>query len=296
MEATQDTHFYRSIWLHMHATPFRQGWIDAGGISTRYCDAGPETGATQTVIMLHGTGGTWEAFCAAIPGHAKHFRCLAIDMVGSGFTDKPDKDYEIRDYVEHVLDFMNAMKIERASLMGVSLGAWVACQFALDHPDRVEKLVLVALSGMQALAATMAGTRAQRGRAVNDPNWDTIKPIFNNLIYDEKNRIDDLVAIRLAAYSQPEMKTAMQHILCLQDPEIRPRNLIPEAAWKSLDQPALIIGAPDDSTEFYQNAKQAAAWMPRAQYLEVPHVKHWAQFEEPKIFNDASVTFLAGDL
>ena len=111
---------YRSIWLDLQQASFRQGWVNAGGIRTRYAQAG-RAGA-PALMMLHGTAGSWEAFCRNLEAHAEHFDCYAIDMIGSGFSDKPDRDYEIPDYVEHAKNFMDAMNIGRASFIGVSLG------------------------------------------------------------------------------------------------------------------------------------------------------------------------------
>lgn len=281
---------YRSIWTHLMTTPFRQGWVDAGGVRTRFVQAGsPDRPA---VVMLHGTAGTWECFAANLGAHAQHFNCYAIDMIGSGFSGKPDKDYEIPDYVAHVRAFMKAVGLERASIIGVSLGAWVACRLAVDHPEQVDRLVLIASSGMLANAQTMGSIRGARTKAVDDPSWPTIKSIFSTLIYDERNRIDDLVAVRQATYRQPEMKRAMEHILCLQDSDIRPRNLIAENDWRKIAARILVIAAPDDREEFYKTAMRIRDLVPGTQVFEMKQVKHWGQFEKPEEFNKISLEFL----
>lgn len=280
----------------MHATAFCQGWVDAGGVRTRYVDAGPSGADVPIVIMLHGTASTWETFCANIPAHAERYRCLALDMIGSGFSSKPDRDYEITDYVAHVHDFMRAMGVTRASFIGVSLGAWVACRLALDHPELVDKLTLVAASGMRANTETMGQIKGARTKAVEDPSWENVKPIFSNLMFDEKDRIDDLVALRQACYRQPEMKLAMQHILCLQEPEIRARNLIPVEQWCDIRAPTLVFAAPQDRVDFYETARKAAVLIPGARLVEIPNVKHWAQFERPELFNKLNLEFLGSGL
>jgi pimeloyl-ACP methyl ester carboxylesterase len=60
---------------------------------------------------------------------------IALDMIGHGYTDKPDHDHEIRHYVKHLLDFSNALGLKRIHLYGETLGGWIAAQFAIDHPD-----------------------------------------------------------------------------------------------------------------------------------------------------------------
>lgn len=288
-ESKQD---YRSIWTDMQQVPFRQGWINAGGINTRFAEAGPAD--APALMMLHGTAGSWEAFSGNFAAHARHFRCLAIDMVGSGFSDKPDMDYEIPTYVKHAHDFMKAMGVKKASFIGVSLGAWVAARFAIIHPDMTGKLTLLSAAGLYANEQNMARIRGGRSKAVEDPAWENVKPIFDHLLYLEKNRIDDLVAVRQAVYRQPGMKQAMAHILCLQEPDIRRRNLISEQEWKNLKAPSLFIGAVSDPDEYLETAKVVSKWMPNARYVEMKDVGHWPQFENAAAFNKLNLEFLLG--
>lgn len=283
---------HRSVWTHLLRTPFTQGFVDAGGIRTRYVQAGDRN--APAVVMIPGTASSWESFCANIDAHAQHFNVLALDLVGSGFSDKPDRDYEIPVYVTHVLAFMDAMGVRKASLIGVSLGAWIASRIAVDHPDRVGKLVLLAASGMISHTQTMGRIRGTRTKAVDDPSWPNVQSVFEPLIYRPEDRIDDIIAVRQAAYRQPEMRRAMEHILCLQNPEIRARNLIAEDEWRGIQAPALIVVAPDDSEMFFQTATRAAQLMPKAQTLEIRRVKHWPHFERPDLFNPASIAFLRG--
>src|ERR1700681_5104040 len=115
---------YRSVGTELLATPFRQGWLDAGGIKTRFVQAGSES--NPELVMLHGTAGSLENFAANIAPHAEHFNCIAFDMIGSGMTGKPDYDYETEHYVKHAVAFFHAMGIKKASMIGLSLGAPVA--------------------------------------------------------------------------------------------------------------------------------------------------------------------------
>lgn len=281
---------HRSIWTHMMRTPFRQDWVEAGGINTRYVQAGkPDAPA---LIMLHGTAGSWEGFCANIPAHAEHFNCYAIDMIGSGFSSRPDIDYEIPNYVDHVRAFMDAVGIERASFMGTSLGAWVVARFALQYPARTDKIELLSAAGLFANASNMTRIRNVRSAAVSDPSWSNIKPIFDHLLQKEGSRIPDIIAVRQAVYRQPDMLKTMQHILCLQDPDIRPRNLISEDEWRSIQAPALITGSLADKDEYLETAQRVAKLIPNATYLPMEGVGHWPQFEDPDTFNAASIAFL----
>lgn len=286
-----DTRFeHRSIWGHLMRTSFRQGWVDAGGISTRFVQAGPPD--APAVVMLHGTASSWECFCANLEAHSKHFNTFAIDMIGTGLSDKPDYDYEIPTYVEHVRAFMTAVGLRKASLVGVSLGAWVSSRFALTHPDMLEKLTLLASSGRIVNRATMGRTRGIRTRAVDDPSWGNIKPVFDSILYREEDRINDIICVRQSTYRDPAMKRAMEHILCLQQDEVRTRNLIHDDEWGRIAAPTLIVLAPDDHADYYDTGKAISKLIPNARTWEVREVKHWAQFEKPDEFNEVNIRFL----
>ncbi len=83
-----DDQMHRSVWLYLLDTAFTHGFIDAGGVRTRYLEAGQR--GKPIVLMLHGTGGSLDTFCANIGAFADHFHVFCIDMLGSGFTGKPE--------------------------------------------------------------------------------------------------------------------------------------------------------------------------------------------------------------
>lgn len=284
---------HRSIWGHLMKLDFAQRYVDAGGIRTRYVDAGPKD--APALIMLHGTGSSWECFCATLESHAQDFRCLAIDMAGSGFSDRPDEPYEIGFYVKHVLAFMDAMRIDKASFIGVSLGAWVTSRLVVDHPERVKKITLLAASGLIINNATMARTKTVRNAAVDDPSWENIKPVFNSILYKEEDRIPDLIQLRQAIYREPNMKMAMDNILVLQNEDVRRRNLITEAEWRGVKVPIFVILAPDDNPDYTTTGERIAELASDVRTLTIEKVKHWAHYEAPEIFNPANLAFLRGE-
>lgn len=280
---------FRSIWSELRETSFRQGWIDAGGISTRYIQAGPEN--APALLMIHGTGGSWECFCANIAAFSKDYNCYAFDTVGAGFSDKPDVDYEIPLYVEHVSNFMKSVGVSKASIIGVSLGAWIAVRFALTYPESVQSLALVSTAGLLTDAKTSSDIKGARFKAVDDPSWDNVSAVFKGLILEEQNRILDFVGVRQAVYKQPGMRRAMAHILCLQEPGIRARNLIPESEWRLLQAPTLVIGAVDHPDIFLEASQRVTQLIPRVEYVEIHRSSHWSQFEAAGKFNRVGLDF-----
>ena len=143
---TEDTTAHRTFWGHLYNVAFKLDWINAGGVRTRYVEAGDRE--KPTVIMLHGIAGSLENFVANIGYLSENYHVLAYDMVGTGLSDKPDHAYEMPHYVQHLLDFMNAKGVSKTSLVGLSLGSWVTMSFVAKYPEKIEKVVLVAPAGL----------------------------------------------------------------------------------------------------------------------------------------------------
>jgi 2-hydroxy-6-oxonona-2,4-dienedioate hydrolase len=283
---------YRSLWTSLREVEFCQSFLDIAGVRTRVVQAGaPELPA---VIMLHGTGGHWETFAPNLPALSRHFHCIAIDMIGNGFTDKPDYDYEISVYVEHVLGVMDRLGIAHASFVGMSLGAWVSARVAVSHPDRLDRLILMSPAGLIATAANMARIRAERTKAVEDPSWDSIHAVFEHLIADEKNRIPDIIALRQAIYQLPQTRDTIDRLLILQDAQARDRNLIAPDEWRTIKAPTLVVASGKDHGEYQSTARQVADLIPDSEVFEMPDVRHWPHFEDPASFDEAALRFLLG--
>jgi 2-hydroxy-6-oxonona-2,4-dienedioate hydrolase len=111
---------FESIWSDLQGVAFSQGYVDAGGIRTRYLHAGDRS--KPALVFLHGTGGHAEAYVRNLAAHGEHFSTWAIDMLGHGHTDKPDWDYAVPRYVEHLAAFLDTVGVERTALSGESLG------------------------------------------------------------------------------------------------------------------------------------------------------------------------------
>lgn len=288
----EPTQAYRSVWNYLMETPFKQGYVTVGGLNTRYVEAGePEM---PKLVLLHGTGGHWEAFCANLGPLSKHFHCFAFDLMGCGFTDKPDKPYEIASYVEHALAFMDHMGVKRASLIGVSLGSWIGARLAQQNPDRVERMILIAPPGLLALPKSVNAALNTRRASAADPSWKNITSVMERLYYDPKTLMDDLVAVRQRVYSLPGLDKIMPRMLTLFDPEIRMRNNLTTEEWKGIKTPTLVVEHIDSPDLYLDTARELQKLIPNIEAVVMPKTSHWPQFENPDFFNRVAVEFLAG--
>ena len=114
------------------------------GRSIRYYD----TGSGPPLVLVHGVGGDADQWAFCLRGLARSNRVIALDLLGFGRSDKPGIDYRIAGFVEVLDRFLAALDITRASLLGHSLGGWIVASFALQYPDRVDKLILNDAAGI----------------------------------------------------------------------------------------------------------------------------------------------------
>jgi 2-hydroxy-6-oxonona-2,4-dienedioate hydrolase len=283
---------HESVWSDLQGVPFVQGYLEAGGVRTRYLHAGDP--AKPTLILLHGSGGHAEAYVRNLEAHAEHFSTWSIDMLGHGYTDKPGHPLEIRHYVEHLLAFLDTIGVERAHLSGESLGGWVVSRVAADHPDRVDRLVLNTAGGSQADLEVMKRIIMLSMAAAEDPNWDTVQARITWLMADKSKGYDDLVASRQRVYRQPGFVSAMRDIMALQDPEIRARNLLGPSDYGAITAPTLVLWTSDDPTADITEGRRIASMIPGARFEVMPGCGHWPQYEDAKTFDRLHIDFLLG--
>jgi 2-hydroxy-6-oxonona-2,4-dienedioate hydrolase len=281
---------HRSIWSDLQGVAFDQGYVDAGGIRTRYLHAGRK--GQPALIFIHGTGGHAEAYVRNLAAHAEHFDVYAIDLLGHGFSDKPDYDYTMPEYVKQVVALMDALGLDKASLSGESLGGWVASHVAVQHPERVDKLVLNTASGERLDAETLARIRQITTAAVEDPSWERVKSRLEWLMWEKDKVHDDLVHSRQAIYAQPAMKRGIQRILAMHTPEARARYAITPEQWRAIRAPTLVLWTDHDPTASVETGRQLADAIPGSQFVVMEGCGHWPQFEDAETFNRIHIDFL----
>ncbi|MGD0355181.1 MAG: alpha/beta hydrolase [Dehalococcoidia bacterium] len=102
-----------------------------------------EKGEGFPLVLLHGLSDDLNLWTSLLPQFSTHYRTIAIDMRGHGHSGKPDILYSIHQFSEDLFEFLDQMSISRAHLLGLSMGAAVVQQFALDHPDKAASVILL---------------------------------------------------------------------------------------------------------------------------------------------------------
>jgi pimeloyl-ACP methyl ester carboxylesterase len=107
-----------------------------------------EMGEGPPVVFIHGLSGCWQNWLENIPHLARRHRVIAPDLAGFGESELPQEEISIPGYGRFVDAFLGEIGIERAALVGNSMGGFIAAEAAISHPGRVEKLVLVSAAGL----------------------------------------------------------------------------------------------------------------------------------------------------
>lgn len=280
-----------SLWTDMLGVSYAQRYYNAGGIRTRVLEAG-DPGA-PALLLLHGVNGHAETYLRNIGPHAGDFHVLAPDFIGHGFSDKPlDRNYEIPTYVQHVIDLMDCLGIERAALSGESLGAWVAVRLLLAHGDRVDRLVLNTPGGMNANPKAMESLRTLTREAVTDPTREKVRRRLEWLFKNDSSVTDDLVETRFRIYSRPGYREVTELTLCLQDLETRKRNMLTEQDLQQVRVPTLLVWSTADPVAGVEVGEWCHQHIAGSRLAYMENSGHWPQYEEADRFNELHRAFL----
>ena len=282
-----------SIWDELKGVEFEQGYLDAGGIRTRYLATGSPD--QPLLLMLHGIGGHAETYVRNLAVHGEHFRTVSIDLVGHGWSDKPEIDYEMPVYADHVLKVLGALGADKAHFSGESLGGWVSTHMAVHHPEMVDRLVLNTAGGWTAHPEVMSRLQKLSNQAASEPTWDFIRERLEWLMYDKSMVFDDLVRTRQKIYEQDGFDVIMRHVMCLQEMDIRKRNMFSEAQYNSITSPTLVVWTSHDPTATPEEGEQISRMIPDSRYVVMNECGHWPQYEDAETFNRVQLAFLLED-
>lgn len=264
-------------------------FVNAGGWRTRILEAG----SGFPLFLMHGTGGHLEAYAHNIGALAVKYRVIAFDFAGHGYTTHATRDLEAVDYIAHILSVMDALGIEQAHLGGESLGGWMAVKFAAAYPERTGRLMLNTPGGTMARADVMERIRSLSQAAADDPSTERIRTRLEWLMADPTTVTDELIAIRRAIYAQPGFSESMRHILCLQNPDVRARNLITDDELAAVPNGAMVVWTSNDPSGPASAGMQMAERIQNGRFEFISKAGHWPQWEQREQFNKLSLQYLS---
>ena len=268
--------------------------IQVGDVKTRYWALGRHG---PVVICMHGIMRFAEDWLYNIEALAQNHRVYVLDLVGYGCSDKPDIDYSLDDFVSFLHEFMVVLGIERATLIGHSMGGGIALNLAHRHPEKVERLVLAAGAGFGQevhLALRLASLPMVAELCIH-PNRAIISHAFKQVVYDPAIITAEMTALAHQRFYLPQAKEALLKTIRsgVALPGVRAEVLaILQQAIPTITAPVLIIWGRQDPVLPVEHAYMAVESLPNAQVHILDECGHFPMFEHPQVFNALVTEFL----
>jgi 4,5:9,10-diseco-3-hydroxy-5,9,17-trioxoandrosta-1(10),2-diene-4-oate hydrolase len=269
------------------------------GLRLHYHEAGDP--AAETVLLLHGGGPgatAWSNFGRTLGVLAEQFHVLAVDQLCFGQSSKPerlDKQFFAAsgDTLAELLDHLG---IARAHCVGNSLGGGTSVRFALDHPDKAGRLVLMAPGGLGLNVFAPDPTEGTKKlfafAAPPGPSKEKLAEFLRTLVFDQSMITDELVEERFASAADPETLKGMAAMgRSFMNPDGAQQAMLWRDAYK-LRQRVLLIWGREDRVNPLDGALVALKLIPRAQLHVFGGCGHWAMLEKFEEFNRITADFL----
>lgn len=262
--------------------------IKTGEFHTNYHDQGEGF----PVLLLHGSGPgvtAWANWRLVIPVLSQNRRVLAPDLVGFGYTERPENpQYNMTNWTKQVIDFMDALNLEQVDLVGNSFGGGLAIKLAIEYPERIRKIVLMGSMGI-----SFPITQGLDDVWGYTPSFDNMKKMINLFAYNKEIVTENLINLRYEASIEPGFQESFSSMF----PAPRQNGVESMASAEDkiskIKQPALIVHGREDEVIPLENAYRLMNLIDDAQLHVFGHCGHWTQIEQTGRFCKLVEDFLA---
>lgn len=242
------------------------------------------------LLMLVGYGATRRGWAPQVDAFSLRFTVVTMDNRDAGESAPESEQYSIGDLADDAARLLDALGIERASVAGHSMGGFIALQFALNHPERVDRLILISTAAAGAAVDGRPVTLPEQSSWIEDPVERTRRRYTAMAApgYFEGHP-DQLEAVAATAVGNHLSFEGMRRqSIALQTTHDVRRQL------GEISAPTLVIHGEADTTIPIRAANTLAGRIPNARLLSLPGIGHLPQWERPEEFNAAVLAFLDG--
>jgi 2-hydroxy-6-oxonona-2,4-dienedioate hydrolase len=261
-----------------------------------------EAGEGPPLVLLHGSGpgvSGWANFSGNLPLFAEHFRTLVLDLPGFG-RSHPVEGSPVVAAPGAVLAFLDGLGIERASMVGNSLGGGVVAGIAANQPARVSRLVTIGGVGVPFFSALPAEGIIRLVDFVEEPTRGRLVEWMRSMVFDPAVLTEEFVESRWAAANDPEALAAIRQMYSREMLEIiRPLMLgNPDTLGMlgRIEAPTLLTWGRDDRVAPLDGAIAPLRLIRRCELHVFPDCGHWAMIERKQEFESVVLSFLLRDV
>jgi len=223
-----------------------------------------------------------------MPELAQHMTVIAPDLVGFGFTERPaDITYNLETWTQHAIGVLDALGIERAHVIGNSFGGALALSLATQHPDRIDRMVLMGAVGVP--HEISEGLAAVWGYEPSPENMLTIMQYF---AYDRSLLNGELAQLRYQASIRPGVQEAFASMFPAPRQQALDAMCVPEEEIRAIQAPTLIVHGRDDQVIPMTTSLQLLELIDNSQLHVFGQCGHWTQIEKSEEFAELVIDFL----
>ncbi len=281
--------------------PFAVKYLQVSStVNMAYCDEGS---GQDTLLFIHGLANYIPVFQYNIPALSKRYRCVGVDLPGNGLSSKEPYPFTLKFYAEQIIAFIEKAQLGKVTLVGHSMGGHISMMVALRRPDLVDKLILLAPSGLELfsemeklwfksilqLGSFMYSDAMSLETVINQSYYNKERLGAKKIIGDLK----ELMQLHTGNYWRNMVKTNIESML---DEQVFPfLHLIQQPVLLVMGEQDLLI--PNRVIHLTDNPKQvgmrAASRIKTCRLELLPHCGHFVQIEEAEKVNQLAMDFLA---
>lgn len=266
-----------------HAGPPRAGLAEVNGAQLYY----ELHGSGAPLVLIEGLGTATWLWEQQVPAFAEHFTTVVYDNRGVGRSEAPAGPYSIGLMADDLAALLDTLGVERAHVLGVSLGGFIAQEFALRYPERVDRLILVSTSAGGATHVPMGPEAIARFMTpADDPRSLILQRLplaFTDAYLADSANVERLVAQRLERPQPPQGYQGQLAAGSTFDAADR---------VQAITAPTLVAAADADVVVPVENGRRLAEALPNAEFVVYPGYGHQFFVEIPERFNRDVIDFL----
>ncbi len=272
--------YYRQALINRIETSVTQSHVMAGSIKTVYLSSG----AGRPVVLLHGGGAGAVTWYPSIGALSKYFHVIVPDIVGYGESDKPNAPYDKAYFAKWLKDFISALNIPKAHIVGLSQGGAIALQFVLDNPEMVDKLVLVDSGGLGAKPSFAALLSMI---CLNSFPSSLADRLFSRyILFNPKNRDPNHGWYSIDVLKSKGGKNTFKQGRGSAISEI------PKASLRKIQNKTFVIWGENDRLFPVEYGESSASEIPNAEFLRIKNAGHLPLMDQTNTFNRSVLDFL----
>ena len=294
----------QSIWVDLLGAEVK---MVQGKFRTRVVEAGRDH--AETLVLVHGGGGHIESFARNIVPLGRHFHTIGLEMLWHGFSDGPPIEDSSVQVGEQILDLLHVMGKDKVWLHGEAAGAGPLRWVGLNHPERLKGLIFegagaaggatprTASSPPPPLSASGLTMGQLTLKIMENPSWELVHERLLMVMHKDhpEHVTDELVDVRLALYSRPEINEAMTRYYQYTSSRGVNAPLTDEQKQQLGRLPVLVLGSEWPGNAGPQPLQRPTGLIPGAHFKVLMGTGIWSHWEAPDEFNEAVRQFIMGE-